>query len=160
MILDLQTKFSGSTSAAGVTTGQALTVDAISTNVLDLRQAATPASVDESIFGPDMSLIVQVTVAADAADAAKTLIITLESDSTEDLATSATVHITSPTYTGAQLIAGFVAVRSQLPSGNYERYLGVRYNVSATFTAFNVVAFLTPDIQRNITYPAGFTIDV
>ena len=41
MILDLQTKFSGSTSAAGVTTGQAITATAISTNVLDLRQKIT-----------------------------------------------------------------------------------------------------------------------
>ena len=160
MILDLQTKFSGSTSAAGVTTGQAITATAISTNVLDLRQGSTPATADEAISGPEQWLVVQITVAAAGGDAAKTLTITLESDSTADLATAAVVHLTTAALTGATLVAGYVAIRQMLPSGSYKRYLGMRYTVSAGFTAFNLVAFLTPDIQRNSIYAAGYTIDV
>lgn len=159
MILDLQTKFSGSTTAAGVTTGQAITATAISDNVLDLRQAATPALADESVSQPNEYLMIQVTVAAAGADAAKTLTITLESSAAVGLTTTNT-HWTSPAFTGAQLIAGFICARLLLPSGDYKRYLGLRYTVSATFTAFNIVAFMTPDIQRNVIYPAGFTIDV
>lgn len=158
MILDSQTVFSGTTTAAGVTTGQALTATAISENVVDLRIAATPATVDEGLNPDETWLIVLVTTAAAGGDAAKTLTITLESDSTANLATSATVHYTSPAFTGAQLIAGFNAIRIPLPSGDYERYLGLRYTVSATFTSFTIRAFMTADPQRNLNYPSGFTV--
>jgi hypothetical protein len=149
MILDLASKFSAA---------QALTATAISTNVIDLRNAATPLLVDEGMGGDEIWLVVQVITAAAGGDAAKTLTITLESDSTADLATSATVHYTSPAFTGAQLIAGFVAIRTPLPSSDYERYLGLRYTVSAGFTSFTIDAFLTPDVQRNVIYPKGYAI--
>lgn len=158
MLLSLQDTFSGVTAADGTKTGQALTATAISTNVIDLRNAATPALVDEGTNPDDQWLIVQVLTAAAGGDAAKTLTITLESDSTADLATSATVHYTSPAFTGAQLIAGFNCLRIPLPSGNYERYLGLRYTVSAGFTSFQILAFMTPDPQRNIIYPTGFAV--
>lgn len=158
MILDLQTMFSGAVSAAGVRSGQAVTSTAISTNVLDLRQAATPATADEGIMGPDMFLIVQVETAATAAGAA-TVTISLESDSTADLATSATVHFTTAAIGKATLIAGFTAVRIPLPLDNYERYLGVRYTVATgPLTAGSFFAFLTNAPQRNVAYPIGFTV--
>jgi len=166
MILDLQTVFSGSTTAAGVTTGQAVTVTAISTNVLDLRNfrsnpaaVTTPALVDEGILGfTDMYLIIMATEAATAVGAA-TVTFSLESDSTADLATSATVHYTSAAIGKATLVAGYTAVRIPIPSGDYERYVGVRYTVAVgPLTAGAFRAFLTPSQQRNITYPAGFTI--
>jgi hypothetical protein len=161
MILDLQTMFSGTVAADGTKTGQALTATAISTNVLDLRNAATPAAADEGIVGfMEMWLIVQVQTSANGADAAKTLTITLESSSTADLATSPVVHYATAAITGATLVAGFTAVRTQLPSADYKRFVGLRYTVSAGFTAFNILAYLTPDPQRNVIYPIGFTIDV
>lgn len=165
MILDLQTMFSGSVAADGTKTGQSITATAISTNVLDLRNfrsgVTTPALVDEGLLGfMEQWLIVQVLTSAAGGDAAKTLTITLESDSDTALSTSVTVHYTSPAITGATLVAGYTAVRIQLPSGDYERYLGLRYTVSAGFTAFQITAYLTPDPQRNIIYPTGFTIDV
>lgn len=161
MILDLQTMFSGSVSAAGVKTGQALTATAISDNVLDLRQAATPAVADEGIGGAQETwLIVQVQTSAAGGDAAKTLTITLESDSTANLATAPVVHYSTPAITGATLVAGYTAVRVMLPSADYKRYLGLRYTVSAGFTAFAILAYFTPDPQRNVIYPAGFTVDV
>lgn len=164
MFLDLQTMFSGTVASDGTKTGQAITATAISDNVLDLRNfrsgVTTPALVDEGIMGGEMWLIVLILTAAAGGDAAKTLTITLESDSTADLATSATVHYSSPAITGATLIAGYTAVRTLLPSGDYERYLGLRYTVSAGFTSFTLTAFLTPDPQRNVIYPTGFTIDV
>jgi hypothetical protein len=160
MILDLQTMFSGSVASDGTKTGQALTATAISTNVLDLRQGASPALADEGISGPESWLHVVVQTAANGADAAKTLTITLESSSTADLTTTPVVHYSTSAIVGATLIAGYQAVRVQLPSDSYKRYLGLRYTVSAGFTAFNILAFMTPDIQRNMIYPAGFTIDV
>lgn len=161
MILDMQLMFSGTVAADGTKTGQAITATAISANVVDLRQAATPATADEGISGLAESwLIVQVQTAAVGGDAAKTLITTLESDSAVGLATAPVVHYTTPAYTGAQLIAQFIVARVMLPSADYKRYLGLRYTVSAGFTAFNILAFITSDPQRNVIYPAGFTIDV
>lgn len=152
MILDIQTQFSSQ---------QAVTATAISTNVIDLRNAATPVLVDEGLlFGMQLWLVILTTQAAAAAGAA-TVTFTLESDSTADLATSPTVHYSSPVIGKATLVAGFVAVRTQLPSGDYERYLGVRYTVgTGPLTAGAFTAFLTPDVQRNVAYPSGFTIDV
>lgn len=158
MILDLQTMFSGSVAADGTKTGQGITATAISANVLDLRQQATPATGDEGISGPESWLVVQVQTAAAGGDAAKTMTTTLESDLLATLASAPVVHATSAAFTGAQLIAGFTIFRFQLPSADYKRFLGLRYTVSAGFTSFNVLAFLTPDIQRNVIYPVGFSV--
>lgn len=161
MILDTQLKFSGSIAndSAATRSGQALTATAVSANIIDLRQAASPALADEAILGGDLWLVVTAKTAAAGGDAAKTLTITLESDSTTNLATSPTVHYSSGAILGSAIIAGAVLVRIKLPSGDYERYLGLRYTVSAGFTSFEVVATLTPDVNRNIIYPSGFTID-
>jgi hypothetical protein len=151
MMLDLQTKFSAV---------QVVGASAISTNVVDLRQAATPALADEGLSGPEMWLVISVDVAATAAGAA-TVQFSLESDSTADLATSPTVHYITAAIGKAALVIGFTAVRIQVPSGDYERFLGVRYTVATgPLTAGAFTAFLTPDVARNISYPAGFTIDV
>lgn len=158
MILDLQTMFSGAVAADGTKTGQAITATAISTNVLDLRQAATPALADEGMSGPESWVIVQVQTAAAGGDAAKTLTTTIESDSTANLATAPVVHFATGAVLGSALIAGATIVRVQLPSDNYKRFLGLRYTVSVAFTSFNVLAYMTPDIQRNFIYPIGFSV--
>lgn len=157
MLLDIQTMFSGARSAAGVLSGQSLTATAISTNVLDLRNGSAPTLANEGLTGPDLWFVIQVLTAAAGGDAAKTVTFTLESDSTENLATSATVHWTSAAITGATLVAGYTVVAMRLPSAvTYERYLGVRYTVSASFTAFQLLAFTTLDIPANQHYAAGF----
>jgi hypothetical protein len=158
MILDSQTVLSGTTTAAGVTTGQAITATAISENVIDLRIAATPALVDEGMNPDETWLIVLVQTAAAGGDAAKTLTITLESDSTANLATAPVVHASTAAITGATLVAGYEAWRIPLPSGNYKRYLGLRYTVSAGFTSFAIRAFIVADAQRNYILPGSFTV--
>lgn len=158
MIQDLQTMFSGAVAADGTRTGQAVTVTAISTNVLDLRQAATPALVDEGIIGGELFLVVQVGTTFTAAGAA-TLTITLESDSAVGFATAPVVHYSTAAIPVASLVAGYVATRLELPLADYKRYLGVRYTVATgPMTAGNIFAFLTPNVQRNIIYPTGFTV--
>lgn len=161
MILDLQTTFSGAVAADGTKTGQAVTVTAISANVLDLRGSASPALVNEGLTGPDLWLVIQTKEAAAAAGAA-TVVFSLESDSTPDLATSPTVHWTSAAIGKATLIAGYSVVKVRLPSEKtYERYLGVRYTVAVgPLTAGAFLAYLTLATQANDAYPAGFTIDV
>lgn len=160
MILDLQTTFSGSVSVAGVKTGQAITATAISDNVLDLRNASTPALADEGIDGGEETfLVVQALAAAAGGDAAKTLTVTLESDSTANLATAPVVHFSTAAITGAAITAGATLLRVQLPSADYKRYLGLRYTVSAGFTSFPIAAFLVVGgVQRNVIYPTGIAV--
>lgn len=160
MIQDTQLLFSGTIAADGTRTGQGLTATAISTNVVDLRNAATPALVDEGLSGPEMWLVVVAISAAAGGDAAKTLTITLESDVATSLASAPVVHISSPAILGSAITAGATLFRVQLPSADYKRYLGLRYTVSAGFTSFPVMAFVVQDVQRNVIYPSGFTVDV
>lgn len=163
MFIDLQTTFDGSTSAAGVKTGSAVTVTAISANVIDLRpQPPNQALQDEGLNPDENWLIVQTdNSAAFAAAGAATLVITLESDTTANLATTPVVHFSTPVIAKATLVQNTVVVRIPLPSDNYKRFLGLRYTVATgPFTAGAILAWLSPDIQRNITYAAGFTIDV
>jgi hypothetical protein len=158
MIIDLQSRFSGSTTAAGVTSGQAVTTTAISDNVIDLRNAATPALADEGLHGGPMFLVILTTVAATASGAA-TVTFSLESDSTADLATSATVHWTTSAIGKATLIVGYIVARIKLPLGDYERYLGVRYTVATgPLTAGSFLAYLTPGVDRSLNFASGFSV--
>lgn len=155
MIQDTQTIFSGSISAAGVRSAQAITATAISTNVLDTRNAATPAAVDEGLVGGDLWLVVQV---SQVFNNLTSLAITLESSAAAGL-TSATVHFSQSVLLAA-LTAGATVVRVKVPSGDYLRYLGLRYTVTGTNPSTgSLFAFLTPDVQRNLNYPSGFTVD-
>ncbi len=158
MILDLQTTFSGTVAADGTKTAQAITATAISTNVLDLRNASTPTLVDEGLFGKDLRLVVQ-TIAA--FNTLTSLTITLESAADAGLTSGPVVHFSTGAILLAALTANTVLARIQLPSADYKRYLGLRYTVAGTPpTLGSILAYLTPDIDRNKVYPSGFTIDV
>jgi hypothetical protein len=90
---------------------------------------------------------------------ATSLTITLESDSTADLATSATVHASSGAILTAALTANKVIWRTRMPFGDYERYLGLRYTVAGSnFTNLTLEAFLVSDLDRNIQYPNNYAL--
>lgn len=139
MILDALLEFSDA---------QAVTATAISTNVIDLGPV-TDNVLRNIGTGQPVYLIVSTNTTATDTSSDATLTVTLESDSTANLATSATVHYS----TGAIAFAGYatagtVVAAVQLPSGNYEQYLGVRYTVaSGPLTAGAFDAFLTEDAQ-------------
>lgn len=159
MLQDINSFFSTTIAADGTRTPQAITATAVSTNVIDTRQpGGTPILKDEGMFGQDLWLYVAV---VQGFNTLTSLTITLESDSTANLATSPTVHFTK-SIPLAGLTAGANVVRVQLPSdATYERYLGLRYTVVGTNpTLGSVTAFLTLDAQNNIIYPSGFTVDV
>ena len=147
---------------------QSITATAISEDVYDTLSIAAGAG-SVGINGgnvttdlgqaADLYLVVLATTAAAGGDAAKTLTVTLESDSTANLATSATVHFSTGAIVGTAITAGARLATLRLPHGAYERYLGVRYTVSASFTAFTVDAFLTTDpagVYRP--YATNFTV--
>ena len=135
---------------------QAVTSTAISTNVFDtLSVAAGGGSV--GINGgnattdlgqaAELYLVVATQTACTDTGSDATLTITLESDSTANLATSPTVHYSTPALAFAAFAtAGTRLVTLRLPHGLYERYLGVRYTVaSGPLTAGAFDAFLTTD---------------
>lgn len=151
MILDAENEFSDA---------QAVTTTAISTNVIDTAALdLSPTTADLGV-GEDLYLVVTTAVTATDADSDATLTITLESDSTADLDTSATTHFSSGALAFADFSpAGSKLVAVRLPSGDYERYLGVRYTVAdGPLTAGAFDAFLTKDIDRWIAYPDNKTI--
>jgi hypothetical protein len=134
---------------------QAVTATAISTNVYDTLSVAAGAG-STGIGGntlvdlgqaADLYLVVltQTTCTDSGSDA--TLTITLESDSTANLATSATVHFSTGAIAFADFAtAGTRLITVKLPHGQYERYLGLRYTVaSGPLTAGAFDAFLTND---------------
>lgn len=135
MYVDKQAEFADS---------QVVTATAISTNVIDLGATNTLKDIGA---GEDVYLIVQVDAAATAAGAA-TVTFSLESDSTADLATSATVHYTSTAIAKTALTLGSTQLVVKLPPGSYERYLGVRFTVgTGPLTAGSFSAFLTTNAQ-------------
>jgi len=158
MIQDTQSMFSGAIASDGTRSGQAITATAISTNVIDLRQPnGAPALADAGTTGVPVYLVVSV---GQVFNNLTSLAITLESDSTANLATSATVHFSSGAILLAALTANTTLLRVPLPVGaNYERYLGVRYTVTGTAPSTGTVfASLVFDHGLNVIYPGNFTV--
>lgn len=146
-MLDKQNEFSDS---------QAVTVTAISTNVIDTMPGlrAGPTS---NLGGPEsIYLVIEVDTTFTAGGAA-TLTASLESDSTANLATSPTVHYATAAIPVASLTAkSKIVAPVGLPFGAYERYLGVRYTVgTGPMTAGAVSAYLTRDPSYWVAYQAA-----
>ena len=149
MILDTQELFSNN---------QLITATAISTNVYDTNPVAGPNVLQNIGTNGDIYLEVQ-TNAAFTAGGAATMTITLESDSTADLATSPTVHYSSGPIALAGLTANTRVLAVRLPEGSYERYVGLRYTVATgPMTAGGLDAFWTTDVIATRDYASGFKV--
>lgn len=130
---------------------QAVTADAISTNVIDLQ--STPTLRDLSISGAAVEFIVTEAFATTVS-----ITVSVESDSTTDLATSPTVHA-SRNYLLAALTLGARFVLPIAPGQNVERYLGVRYDVNTSAIAGKFKAYLVPTSGPSTQYfPDGSSI--
>jgi hypothetical protein len=140
MIIDKNLEFSDS---------QAVIASAISTNVYDT--GATPTLKDIGAVRP-LYLVIQVDTTVTQAGAG-TNTITFESDSTENLATSATVHWSSGAIPKATLVAGYTRVIPLPWEVLYERYMGVRYTTSENNTAGAYSAFITDSPALYHAYP-------
>ncbi len=144
MFIDKQAEFSNS---------QAVTATAISTNTYDTGGGLNTLK-DLGGINTGSFLVIQVDATATAAGAA-TVTFSVESDSTADLATSPTVHYTSPAIAKTALVPGY-ELRIPLPSGSYERHIGVRYTVgTGPLTAGAFSAFITNDPQTWRPYANG-----
>lgn len=138
MILDSRLEFCDATSAI-LAIG-----NAILGNVIDTKPATTSPNTVVDLEGSEMYFVIQVDTTF--VGATSTTKFELASDSTADLATSKTVHFATAAIPVATLVAGYTVCAVKLPSGSYERYLGVWETVAtANVTAGKVNAFLTSD---------------
>lgn len=145
MILDELNEFAD---AVALNTGVA--GDYLVGDVIDLGAAPTLQDVG---LGEDLYVVVQIDTTATSGGAA-TGAFSLASDSTANLATSPTKHVTSAAHPVASLVAGFTALAVKLPAGSYERYLGIIQTTgTAAFTAGKINAFLTKDFAKFVALP-------
>lgn len=124
---------------------QAVTVTAISTNVIDLGPVTDNVLRDIGT-GEETYWVLSVGTTFTAGGAA-TLTAALVSDSTVNLATSPTTHVATAAIPVASLVAGYTyCVR--LPKGDYEQYLGTQYTVgTGPMTAGAINSFISKDVQ-------------
>ncbi|MER1940647.1 Bbp16 family capsid cement protein [Castellaniella sp. FW104-16D08] len=142
MIIDKRNEFAD---ALALNTGGAGTY--LLGNVIDTDPAAIAPNDTVDLQGSEMFLVVQVDTAATSGGAA-TLQIKLASDAQAAIATdgSATEHVVLPAVAVADLTAGKMVACVKLPSGAYERYLGIlQVTGTAAFTAGKINVFLTSD---------------
>lgn len=143
MILSAQQLFSNK---------QAVTVAAVSTNVIDLGAPGTPfrgaAALHRDIGkGAKVPLLAQVTTAFGTAAGATTLTVAVETGATTALGTV----IASQVIPIAALVAGKQINIDVLPNSITERYLGLRYTPDAAMNAGNITAGITMGVQTNVT---------
>lgn len=139
-----------------VSDAQAITVDAVSTNTIDL---GNPTVKNRIGTGEPMGFAIQVDVAADFTTTDETYAI--------EIISSAAAALTSPT-----VLARFVLLASQLTIGKKfalpippgmpsQRYLGLNYDVGGTTPSVTLTAALMPlkmiDAEMTI-YAKGYSI--
>ncbi len=118
----------------------AVTADAISDVIDRGANAPTTANFAPGFAGPAYLVIKTGTAFATLTS----LEIKLVSDSTANLATSPTVHLSTGAIPVADLTANKYVAVLPLPPGDYERYIGMVYDVTGTTaTAGTISAFIT-----------------
>ena len=118
-------------------------------NVIDL--GATPTLRDLGA-GEPIYLVLQVdTVFAGAGN----VTFELASDSTADLATSKTVHVTTGALAYTVYVAGYTKIYALPQEVTYERYLGLWETTSGNLTGGKINAFITKDVSRYTAYNDG-----
>lgn len=104
--------------------------------------------------GEDLYLVITVDTTATSGGSA-TGAFHLASDAQAAIAVdgTATYHFSTAAIAVATLVAGYTIAAVRLPSGTYERYLGILQTTAvAAFTAGKVNAFLTKDISKWTAY--------
>lgn len=138
MIFDNFNEFCDATSAI-LNVGNAIIGD-----VIDTGAAPTLKGLG---VGEPLHLVIQVDTTFVGATA--TITFDLKSDSTADLATSATTHATTGAIPVATLVAGYTRVIPLPLDFTFERYVGLWETVAtANVTAGKINAFLARDVAR------------
>lgn len=134
-----------------VSSAQAVTSSAGSTDVIDLSQARAIGD------GEELEFFVNVDTAATAAGAA-TVTFQVQTDDNSAFSSPTTV-IQTDAIPKATLVAGY-QIKIPLPDGaTPERYLRLYYSVATgPLTAGAFTAGLVLDVQNSRAYPSGYTI--
>lgn len=134
-----------------VSSAQAVTASAGSTDVIDLSQARAIGD------GEELEFFVNVDTAATAAGAA-TVTFQVQTDDNSAFSSPTTV-IQTDAIPKATLVAGY-QIKVPLPDGaTPERYLRLYYSVATgPLTAGAFTAGLVLDAQNSRAYPSGYTI--
>ncbi len=144
MILDERTEFAD---ALALNTGAAGTYNI--GDVLDTQgQTIGTANLtrDLGVSTDCLWLVIRVATAATSGGAATGQFRLVSDDTATPSTTTATVHYTSAAIPVASMTAGSTIAVVCLPSGSYERYLGIQQITgTAAFTAGAIDAFLTAD---------------
>lgn len=144
---------------------QAVTADAVGTNVIDLSQ-------DRSIgTGEPMAVVFTVDVAADQTTGDEDYTFDVEYASNAAQTTGRQLigrrvfesgTPTAPAQDADLLVDGFQFVIPIPPTGlsESERYLGIRYDVTGTTPTITCTAMLMPQsmVPKDAVYPDGFSI--
>jgi hypothetical protein len=97
-------------------------------------------------MGSELYLVIRVATTATSGGSATGQFRLVSDDTSTPSTTTSTVHYTSDAIAVASLTAGTTIAVVRLPSGNYERYVGVQQITAvAAFTAGAIDAFLTSD---------------
>jgi hypothetical protein len=142
MLLDAQLQFSAA---------QAITVDAVSTNIIDLGTARQIG------VGEPMGILITVDVAADATTGDETYAIQLQTDDNSSFSSQTTLF--AQDIPRARLTIGsrhFIP----LPLANVERYIRLNYDVGGTTPTLTLSSWLHPAnmIDVNYQYPVAYTV--
>lgn len=125
-------------------------------NVIDLASVTLSPTLTDIGTGEGLWLHIVVTTAFVGGTTAQ---FQLASDSTTDLATSRTNHITTNAVPIASLVVGFVIFSGRVPNGvTYERFLGIWETTVGNVTAGQINAFLTKDVAAFNVFPKNYTI--
>lgn len=145
MILDDRLEMCDATALNTGGAGSYLLGDQIDTSIAGTSTQPNDLGVDDSLY-----LVLQVDTTATSGGSA-TVQFHLASDASASVATdgSATYHFSTAAIPVATLVAGYTIAAVKLPSGVYERYLGILQTTAvAALTAGKINAFLTNDVSR------------
>jgi hypothetical protein len=153
-MIDLNLVFDGTVSAAGVPSGVAVTVDRVSTNVIDMLANRDVGA------GDDLELHVLVTQ-----NFATTVSMQIAYQTSADNVTFVDI-VLSPVILLANLIVGAPIFRYKVPpfqlndTGTPNRYHRLSYDISTTATAGAVFSYMTGGGDRQVfnAYPANYSV--
>ena len=138
MILDLESMFSDD---------QALTVDVVSTNVIDLGATGTPPLSSTALtrdIGPGTPIDILIQLTVDSGGTTPTLQVTLEKDTVENFA-SAEVAAVSAILTDG--VAGDRLSIRWIPDGTDQRYIRLSYDLEGSSPTYTVTAGIVLGVQ-------------
>ncbi len=149
-MIDANLIWDGTVSAAGVLAGTAITVDRVSTNVIDMLVA-------RDIGGDGLEAHVVITQAF-----LTTVSLQIAYQTSADNSAWVDVML-SPVVLVANLVAGATIFRYPVPLtqlndvGAPNRYHRLSYDISTTATAGAVFAYMNSDRANFIPYPRGYS---